>query len=84
MPTIRVVHRTIDHLHRPFVQRLIMLVVSTFLAMSLGYATSVIAPKSGSELLGTQPIGLTSLHCSFRGGSYTELPTACLWERAGL
>lgn len=51
MQTTYVVRRAIDFLRRPFIQRLIMLVVSTFLAMSLGYATLVIAlPQSGREV----------------------------------
>ncbi len=47
----QVVRRTIDHLRKPFVQRLITLVVSMLLAMCLGYATMVMArPTAGHEV----------------------------------
>lgn len=42
MLTIPLLRWAIDHLRRPFIQRLISLVVSTLLAMSLIYTTSVL------------------------------------------
>jgi hypothetical protein len=58
-----VVRRTIDHLRKPFVQRLIMLVVSMLLAMCLGYATmAIVRPRAWHEVamsqVSSQPSGL--------------------------
>lgn len=51
MLRIPMVRRTVHCLHRPFVQRLITLVVSTLLALSLISLTSVPAlPPSGHEV----------------------------------
>ncbi len=50
-----VVQRTINRLRRPIIQRLITLVVSTLLAMSLGYATIMISlPKAGHAVAMSQ------------------------------
>ncbi len=51
MLTLLVVRRIIDHLRRPFIQRLITLVVSALLAMSLISTTMQLAlPPAGHEV----------------------------------
>ena len=43
MLTIPLLRWAIDHLRRPFIQRLISLVASTLIAMSLVYTTSMLS-----------------------------------------
>lgn len=51
MLTFPVVRRIIDHLRKPFIQRLITLVVSALLAMSLISTTMLLTlPSSGHEV----------------------------------
>jgi hypothetical protein len=50
MLTIPLLRWAIDHLRKPFIQRLISLVASTLLAMSLVYTTSILSlPPLGRE-----------------------------------
>ncbi|HEU5381883.1 MAG TPA: hypothetical protein VFV38_41205 [Ktedonobacteraceae bacterium] len=59
MVTLPAVRRTIDHLRRPFIQRLITLVVSALLAMSLISTTMLLTlPSSGHEVASSASGGI--------------------------
>ena len=59
MLTFPMVRRIIDQLRRPFIQRLITLVVSALLAMSLISTTMLLTlPPSGHEVASSAPAGI--------------------------
>jgi hypothetical protein len=56
-----IVRKIVNILRRPSIQRLITLVVATLLAMSLGYATIVLAPPMGGKDVTSLPAIVASL-----------------------
>ncbi len=55
MPNNHILRKIIEYLRKPFIQRLIILILSTLLATSLSCA-AIVQPESGHDVALSQPV----------------------------